>query len=185
MDPVQIAALIEQDSYDPTTAAKLESYVNHQLQSRSYDYNANKFLLKIYQFSPDLAKIETISNILILSLLRLPQPDYLSLTYLLPPKSTSQSRIQIIQKCASLLDSGRYTEFWEEYINAPPTLFSSINGFVEFIRRFIMGNLRDTYSAIPKPLFLQQLGLNDATFEQFCNGNKYIEKVKFVNIYSF
>jgi hypothetical protein len=178
MDAQQIHQLVENSLYDPNTVTKLESYLTQQLQTKSYDFHANKSLLQYYQVYPNAVKLETVCNLLILSLMRLPSNDFLSMVYMLPPKCMGHSKIQVIQDCAANLEKGRYTDFWEEYISAPENLFGSANGFVDFIRRYILGNLRDTYKAMPSALFAQQLGLNESSVEAFCNGNKFIEKVR-------
>jgi hypothetical protein len=177
MDQAQIHQLVETSHYDANTATKLESYLQQQLSNKTYDFVANKALMSYYQVNPSNIKVETICNILILSLMRLPNNDFLSLLYMLPPKVINHSKITIVQECASCLEKGRYTDFWEEYISAPDNMFGAANGFVDFIRRYILGILRDTYTDIPSSLFAQQLGLNESSVEAFCNGNKFIEKV--------
>jgi translation initiation factor 3 subunit K len=178
MDSNQIHQLIENSPFDQNTIGKLELYLAQQLQSKTYDFQANKALLQYYQVNPNAIKLDVVCNLLILSLMRLPSNDLLSLVYMLPPKCVGNSRIQVIQDCATCLEKGRYTDFWEEYISAPENLFTPANGFVDFIRRYILGNLRDTYTAMPSSLFAQQLGLNESNVEAFCNGNKFIEKVR-------
>lgn len=178
MDQHTIHQLIETALYDAATSQKLEQYLQQQLSTKTYDYHANKSLLQYYQVFPTAIKLDVVCNLLILSLMRLPSNDFLSLVYMLPPKCIGHSRVLVVQECANCLEKGRYTDFWEEYISAPENLFTSANGFVDFIRRYILGNLRDTYTAMPSALFAQQLGLNESSVEAFCNGNKFIEKVK-------
>ncbi len=179
IDHNQITHLIENSLFEVSTAAKLEAYVAQQLTTKTYDFYANKSLLKYYQVFPNTFKLDVVCNVLILSLMRLPNSDFVSLLYLLPlsVKSGDQTKIKAIQECASFLEKGRYTDFWEEYISAPEALFSAVNGFVDFIRIYILGNLRETYSSMPNTLFAQQLGLNESSVEPFCNGNKFIDKV--------
>ncbi len=178
MDASSIHQLIESSLYEGSTAQKLEQYLQQQLSTKTYDFHANKSLLQYYQVNPAAIKLDVVSNLLILSLMRLPGNDFLSLVYMLPPKCIGNSRIAVVQQCANYLETGRYTDFWEEYISAPENLFTTANGFVDFIRRYILGNLRDTYTAMPSSLFAQQLGLNESSVETFCNGNKFIEKVR-------
>lgn len=176
IDHNQITHLVENSLYEPSTATKLENYVAQQLTTKTYDFYANKSLFKYYQVFPAAAKLDVVCNVLILSLMRLPNSDFVSLLYLLP-KIGDQTKIKVIQECANYLEKGRYTDFWEEYISAPEALFSAANGFVDFIRIYILGNLRETYSSMPNTLFAQQLGLNESSVEPFCNGNKFIDKV--------
>jgi hypothetical protein len=172
----QLASQLESAPYDAATAASLEAYVTSQLSSKSYDFGANKALLKNYQVNSAVAKADFIARVLVLALMRLPSSDFLSLTYMVPPHLTTDSKIVTVQKCADLLERGRFREFWEQYIHAQG-MFSEAVGFVDSIRLFIVGNLRDTFKDMPKALFEQQLGLDNKTVVSFCDSNKFIEKV--------
>ncbi len=176
MDP-QITNLVENFAYDVSTGAKLEAHVVSQLSQKTYDFLANKALLKNYQVNNDILKVDFVCNVLILSLMRLPSTDFLAITYLIPTKLITNSNVMLIQKCADFLERGKFHQFWEEYVTAPETLFSQANGFVDFIRLFILSNLRDTFKNIPKTLFQQQLGLNESSIVSFCESNKLIDKV--------
>ena len=90
-------------------------------------------------------------------------------TYLSNPKSCHTQ---------TLNDSGKFHDFWEEYISAPETLFSQAGGFVESIRVFILATLSETYKNMSKESFMQHLGLNDSSIVAFCASNKYIEKIE-------
>ena len=172
----QIANLLEIAPYDVPTGAKLEAHVTSQLSQKTYDFAANKALLKNYQINSVNLKIEFVSNVLILSLMRLPSTDFLALTYLIPTSVVQHESIVRIKKCADALERGKFHQFWEEYVGSQ-ALFSQANGFVDFIRVFILSNLRDTFKTLPKNLFQQQLGLNDSSVVSFCESNKLVEKI--------
>lgn len=172
-----IANLIDSAPFELATATKLEAYANQQLSQRSYDFTANKALMKNYQVNHEQAKLEVVCNLLILSLMRLPSTDFIAISYMIPAKCVNHANIVAIQDCANLLERGHFLEFWGQFVNAPEGLFTAAVGFVDFIRMFILGTLRNTYTAIPKKLFAEQLGLNETSIEAFCEGNKFIEKV--------
>ncbi len=177
----QIVILLENFAYEVSTAAKLEAHVTNQLSQTTYDFLANKALLKNYQVNSDLVKVDFVSNILLLSLMRLPNTDFLALSYLIPTKLLTNSNIVLIQKCADLLERGKFNQFWEEYVSAPQSLFAQAENFVHAIRLFILSNLRDTFKNISKSLFMQQLGLNDTSIIAYCESNKLVEKVNDAN----
>lgn len=181
----QIITLVENFAYEASTGAKLEVHVQNQLSQQLYDFSANKALLKNYQVNSSIMKVDFVCQVLVLSLMRLPSTDFLALSYLIPSSLTSNSNVMLIQKCADLLERGKFHQFWEEYVTAPQTLFSQANGFVDFIRLFILSNLRDTFKTIPKNMFQQQLGLNDSTIVAFCDSNKLVEKVVLMTIICF
>jgi translation initiation factor 3 subunit K len=172
----QLAAQLESAPYDVSTAASLEGFVTSQLSSKTYDFNANKALLKNYQVNPSIAKADFVSKVLILSLMRLPSSDFLALTYMIPPQAQSNANIVTIQKCVDSLERGRFREFWEQFVPAQ-ALFTEAVGFVDSVRLFIVSNLRDTFKDMPKALFQQQLGLDAVSVVSFCDSNKFIEKV--------
>lgn len=173
----QIATLIENAPYEVSTATSLEGHVTAQLSGKTYDYAANKALLKNYQVNSTAAKADFVARVLVLSLMRLPSSDFLSLTYMIPPSLATNSKIVTVQKSADMLERGRFREFWEQYVTAQE-LFSEAAGFVDSIRLFIISNLRDTFKDMPKALFQQQLGLDNVTVVSFCDSNKFIEKVR-------
>jgi hypothetical protein len=109
--------------------------------------------------------------------MRLPNTDFLALSYLIPTKLLANSNIVLIQKCADLLERGKFNQFWEEYVSGPQSLFVQAENFVHAIRLFILSNLRDTFKNISKALFMQQLGLNDSSIIAYCESNKLVEKV--------
>lgn len=176
MDSSQIQSLVEDSPFEATTASTLESYVMHQLKNKSYNFDANKVLLKNYQVNTNLMKKDIVFYVLILSLMRLPLTDFLALSYLVPYNIKNDPNIMLIQKCSDCLERGKFSEFWELYIRSAE-LFSIATGFVDSVRVYILGSLRDAFHNVAKPLFQESLGLDDASFEQFCVSNKFIEKV--------
>jgi hypothetical protein len=172
----QLMAKLEESPYDVSTAAGLEAFVTTQLSTKTYDYNANKALLKNYQVNASIVKSEFVVRVLVLSLMRLPSSDFLSLTYMIPPSVVSNQNVATVQKLADLLERGKFREFWEQYVPAQ-SIFSEAVGFVDAVRLFMVSNLRDTFKDMPKALFQQQLGLDDVTVTSFCDSNKFIEKV--------
>ncbi len=102
----EIKQLIETNPFDLNTIQKLEQYVNDQYQNNTYDYQSNKELLKCYQFYAQNANTEIICKILILSLMRLPSSDYLSLLYLIN-KQNNDSKFLLIIKSGEFLENGK------------------------------------------------------------------------------
>lgn len=180
----QVLSMIESAPYDVNTASKLESAVTTQLQTKTYDYLINKALLKNYQVNTTIIKPEFVCNVLILSLMRLPSSDFLSLCYIIPTSMMTNPNVIIIKKCASLLERGKFRDFWEQFVQSQ-TLFAEAQGFVDYIRVFIVSNLRDTFKNIPKAVFQQQVSLDDTNVVLFCNSNKMIEKISSEDIVEF
>lgn len=179
---MDIISLLETAPYEASTCTALENHLQTQLTNRTYDFNANKALLKYYHLSPDSIKLDHVCHLLILSIMRLPASDFHALIYLLPPKCMGHSRVETLQNCHKLLEQGKFADFWDVYVSIPAAQFAPVSGFVDFIRLFIVGTLRNSFKKMPKNLFAQQLGLNDSTIEPFCQGNKFVEKVDGDNV---
>lgn len=76
------------DAYDPNLVPQLEDY----LQSNRYDKSANLRLLKLYQFYPNLIKMNMIYDCMLRALMNgLPDTDFTLCLYLLSEKSVSFS----------------------------------------------------------------------------------------------
>ncbi|RYH02922.1 hypothetical protein EON65_47560 [archaeon] len=168
--------------YEAATTVKLEQAVAQQLQSRSYDLQSNKALFKNYLVNASHVKVDVVCNVLVLGLMRLPNKDFTVLLNLLPVKCIGDASVTAIRESAALLEKGKYAEFWEEYVNHE-SLFNSASGFANSIRLFILGNLRDSYKAMPKALFAQCVGVEEESMSVFCQGNKFIEKLTDVHVH--
>lgn len=60
----QFTARTHAPSLDPETTLKLLPGMFSKVKSGTYDFEANKALLKLYQFFPDLCKPETVALLL-------------------------------------------------------------------------------------------------------------------------
>eukprot|EP01041_Mallomonas_annulata_P000559 gene559-1075_t len=170
-------ALYEKSPYDVTTATSLEQYVLLQMTDGKYDFEANRILLKLYQCYPEISKAETIANILVLSLMRLPSTDFLLLSYLIPLKFSSNIKIKFIQKCADFLESGRFKEFWDSCVDGTVAEITMNANFRNAIRSYMMGNIRSTFRNMSRDQFQQMLGLESAELESFCSSCTDVKQV--------
>ena len=105
--------MYESQPFDYGTRLALQEYVRGQLKDGTYDFNANKALLKLYQCQPENADVEAIAKILVLAMMNLPSTDFLVLSYLVPVRYVSSTKVQLIQRCNYLLENGKFLEFWD------------------------------------------------------------------------
>ncbi|CAF0791146.1 unnamed protein product, partial [Didymodactylos carnosus] len=152
------------ERYNPHNTSLLEEYVQHQIDNRLYDFDANMALLKMYQFNPDFFQPNIVSNILLLALSNLPKPDFLLCKYLLDTQKCQQSkRLQEILHYAELLESCRFQEFW----NVLDNNIIKIPGFEERIRDFICQTVSRTYQTVNRQELESALGrLSLSEFEE-------------------
>lgn len=115
----EVVTLLKTSIYSPSKQAPLESYLNGQISNeRPYNFEANRTLLKLYQFYPQNSSWsnteEKTSYILMLALLQYPNPtDIIALSCLVPEKIQKVEPIASILRCADLLDDCQFNEFWE------------------------------------------------------------------------
>jgi hypothetical protein len=94
----EIKSLLD-SGYNAASALKLEAYVNAQVKGEApYCFEANRTVLKLYQFFPDLQEDDTTARILLLSLLEFPSTDLLALLYIVSERvQTSEPSATIIR----------------------------------------------------------------------------------------
>lgn len=177
--PVEVQTAINAAPYDANSAQILERYVATQLSSGTYDFAANKALMKNYQASSASSgsKMDVLTDVLTLSLMRLPSTDYLALSYLLPGKITDCPKLVLIQKYAEFLEKAQYKQFWAEYATSKES-FSRAKGFESSIRNCILMNLSVTFSAVETSTIAPMLGLDGAELKSFLsNAKELVETV--------
>ncbi len=178
MSATSIAALLAEAPFDVTTITALENYVSLQKsRAQSYDFNANKALLKAYQCnSRDIVNAQVVADVLVMGLMRLPDKDFFELSYLIPTKLLPQNKgadksdealgnvakASVVTKCADMLERARYAEFWAELAsNEAAAAAFSLPGCSDAIRAFILNNTASAFRNIKRALLLSLLGFSD------------------------
>lgn len=143
----EVMQLLQTRRYDPTILPRLEEYVNYQVTKNFCDSDVNLAVLKLYQFYPDRYNASTVSNILIKALMNFPGTDFLCSLYLIPERRQVDEPIPVISRLASLLETGRFTEFWAES-GACADLLASVPGALNSFRNFMCEVVSRTYKTI-------------------------------------
>mmetsp|Transcript_21175 Transcript_21175/g.39535 ORF Transcript_21175/g.39535 Transcript_21175/m.39535 type:complete len:228 (-) Transcript_21175:66-749(-) len=112
-----VESLLSKGSYKTSNQSTLEAYVEAQAAGEGeYYFEANKALLKIYQFLPTKTDPSKVVLILLLGLLEYPSTDLLAFSYLVPERlQTAEPRVASVLECSRLLDSCKFAEFWEAF----------------------------------------------------------------------
>jgi translation initiation factor 3 subunit K len=98
----EIKSLLD-TGYSAASAPKFEAHVNAQVKGEApYFFEANRTLLKLYQFFPHLQEDATTARILLLSLLEFPSTDTLALLYIV------SERVQTSEPSATII---RYVQY--------------------------------------------------------------------------
>eukprot|EP00735_Rhodelphis_limneticus_P003755 TRINITY_DN1526_c0_g1::TRINITY_DN1526_c0_g1_i1::g.28192::m.28192 TRINITY_DN1526_c0_g1::TRINITY_DN1526_c0_g1_i1::g.28192 ORF type:complete len:222 (+),score=60.21,sp/Q94HF1/EIF3K_ORYSJ/35.40/7e-44,PCI_Csn8/PF10075.4/2.4e-19,SAC3_GANP/PF03399.11/5.1e-16 TRINITY_DN1526_c0_g1_i1:37-666(+) len=156
MDSQKVAELLATNRYDVAILPTMEAYVKQQCKDKAYDFEANLALLKLYQFDPQNLNTDILNKVLLKALMNLPSTDFQCCMYLIPEKLWNAQIVLL----ASLLETGKYKQFWEEAAKIRKTL-DEVSGFDEAIRTFMTGTLQLTYQRVNKNTLKELLHVND------------------------
>jgi hypothetical protein len=160
----ELKTLSFSDPYKLVTA--LEAYVTEQATGNSYDFIANKALLKLYQCYPDLLSTEVATKLLSLSLMRLPSTDYLVLSYLVSGQAlTSNPSLVTLHSASDLLETGKFSSFWA-LRGENKNIFDAAN-FDQSIREYVIKNVSSTFKNMSAELLCGMLGLSTSALAAF------------------
>jgi translation initiation factor 3 subunit K len=113
-----VESLMVKGAYKTSNQSTLEAYVEAQaLGKGSYYFEANKALLKIYQFLPNTADTNKFALVLLLSMLEFPSAsvDWLAISYLIPERIQKSEPCSTVLQCTNLLDGCEFVEFWKTF----------------------------------------------------------------------
>lgn len=125
-----VESLMTKGSYKTSNQSTLEAYAEAQATGEGdYYFEANKALLKIYQFLPKNADPNKVALVLLLAMLQFPgsSTDWLALSYLVPERLQKTEPISTVLRCCKSLDACKFTSFWERF----ETLKSSGDKYIE------------------------------------------------------
>lgn len=143
--------------YNPDHLRTLETYVEEQAKTNSYDLEANLAVLKLYQFNPHLLNLDITYTILLKCLTNLPHTDFVMAKCLLLPQQMKDEKVEIIINLADILERTDFPLFWQ-LVDESRDIFKHINGFYDSIRKFICFVVGITFQTISKGLLKRLLG---------------------------
>jgi len=145
------------DRYNPENLTTLEQYVHLQAHENTYDLDANLAVLKLYQFNPVYYQTTVTTQILLKSLMNLPNADFLMCRCLIDDANQQDATIQKVIKLAELMEKCCFTEVWK-YLKEEASLIEGITGFQDAVRKFAAYVIGITYQTIDMKLVSELLG---------------------------
>uniref|UniRef100_A0A7S0Y1Q2 Eukaryotic translation initiation factor 3 subunit K n=2 Tax=Hemiselmis andersenii TaxID=464988 RepID=A0A7S0Y1Q2_HEMAN len=139
-----IADQLVERRFDMTFVPVLEAYVEEQIKTGTSDLDANLALLRFYQYSPSIAKVDVARKILTKALMALPQSDFMLCMYIVPPSVQADPSIVQLKSLADKLESCFFDKFWAEMASAK----IEVPGFEDAVRGFIAGVIAATFTLI-------------------------------------
>lgn len=164
--------VVEHEYFDHRAVPQLEEYLDEQVQSGTYDFEANKALLKLYQFFPDLCKPEIVALMLAKALMNAPSTDFMALMYIVPPSVHRSEPVSSLKRGADSLETAQFVDFWQTCAEGDmPPLIETVPGFTKHIRVFIVHTLATTFQSVARQNLEQCLDLDGAELEAFIAAN--------------
>ena len=164
--------VVEHEYFDHRAVPQLEQYLEDQVASNTYDCEANRALLKLYSFFPDLAKERSVALVLAKALMNLPASDMQAVVYLLPPPLAQQNPIANLLRCGEQLERAEFDLFWQETESEDmPVFLEGVPGFRAQARRFIVSALSSVFQSTTREHFESCVGLSGADLAQFAAAN--------------
>ncbi|KXS20525.1 ARM repeat-containing protein [Gonapodya prolifera JEL478] len=170
--PQEIANIVETVArYNPENIEVLERYVTTQLNSDTYDRDANLALLKLYQFNPDPRNLEYVAAVLAKALTALPDPDFnLCLALITDDALNTHPVLQQLWEAQQLLERCSFVEFWrfvEDHAEVRDGALDACKGFDEHVRDFIARTTVLTCQTVSEQVLMDWLNLSAEEVREF------------------
>mmetsp|Transcript_10363 Transcript_10363/g.31951 ORF Transcript_10363/g.31951 Transcript_10363/m.31951 type:complete len:239 (-) Transcript_10363:37-753(-) len=162
--PADVEGLLNSpDVYAPASIPALEAYVAAQVKDGTYDFAANKALVKLYQFEPASCKGDVLAQVLAKALMARPAGDLDQLLYMAPDVLVSRAPVaQRLADADALLEANKYGAFWAKVREGDAPACKCVAGFEAAVRRFLLDLLSRTFERVPLDLLAEVLGCDAA-----------------------
>lgn len=114
--PDAVAAILNgADRFSESAIGVLEENVKAQVVHGTYDFEANKALVKLYQFAPYRCRPDLLALVLAKAMMARPATHATTLRHICPEAlSESTPLLRRLNKCDGLLEAAKFAEFWEQ-----------------------------------------------------------------------
>jgi len=178
-----VETLMAKGSYKASNQSTLEAYVDAQATGEGeYYFEANKALLKIYQFLPKSANPNKVALVLLLAMLEYPSTttDWLALSYLIPERLQKTEPISTVLRCNNLLDACEFVDFWKKFetLNTDGDKYvkALVGRATEVLQKGILDAMALTYRSASLEKVLANLNM-DSSSAATLNGLPCIESI--------
>jgi translation initiation factor 3 subunit K len=180
MSNADIKSLILNRGFDAQIIPTLETHLVAQGDgNQPYDFDANRTLVKLYQFNPRQSKSEIYALALLLSIVYGGFVEFGALNCLIPESAKGEELFATIFQCADLLDICQFKVMWESFKSIPVNVVNSKH-IQDALRRSILATLSFTFKNTQVTNLLTMLDLkSEAELKEFLkiNGSTIVESV--------
>ncbi|GHP04704.1 eukaryotic translation initiation factor 3 subunit K [Pycnococcus provasolii] len=170
------------DRYNDALLADLEANVQRQASMEAtFDTNANYALLRHYltagafhTANQTTSAAHTTARILVLALMRLPEPHFNLALAILPGPVQATPTIAGLAEAAHALETARFADFWttigagaDAATHPVAAAALSVPGFEDAVRRYALDVVALAYTKAPKEVVAEATHLNGADLEAY------------------
>lgn len=180
MSNADIKTLILNRGFDSQIIPTLEAHLVSQGDGKEpYDFDANRTLVKLYQFNPKHSKTEIYALALILSMVYGGFIEFGALNCLIPESAKGEELFTTISQCADLLDTCQFKAMWDSFKSIPVNVVNAKH-IQDALRGSILATLSFTFKNTLVTNLLTMLDLKSETeLKEFLkiNGSNIVESV--------
>mmetsp|Transcript_1045 Transcript_1045/g.1586 ORF Transcript_1045/g.1586 Transcript_1045/m.1586 type:complete len:224 (+) Transcript_1045:114-785(+) len=168
-DRESIRALVDDEYFDHRTIPALEAHLMTQIQTNTYDFKANKALLKLYQYFPEMTHQPMVLRACLISLMNLPSSDYAALVYLMPERSMKSEPVSDLLRAVDCFERANFADFWES-LSQSETLSEYLTAIPDFkpkLRKMVLTMVARTFQSAPRDELAKILGIEDGRLDDF------------------
>lgn len=154
--------LSSSERFSESAIGPLEEHVRSQLANGSYDFEANRTLVKLYQLVPHLCSPEVLAVVLAKATMARPAGDATALRFICPEVLAEATGVlRRLGSCEERLEQSDFAGFWEvaRTTEGDVAVVDLVPGFSEAVRAFILGLLADTFATVSVELLASVLGI--------------------------
>lgn len=153
--------------YNPELLPELEKNVEAQVAQKTYNLDSNLCLLRLYQFYPERVNPRVLSQLLLKSLMALPNPDFETSMRMINERLQVEEPIASLSVLAGLLQSSQFGNFWNLYGQMQDAIDSAVPSFKEAARGYVIHTLTTNFQKCPKAIVSESIGLDGAALDAF------------------
>ena len=175
--------MYESNAYASETGTALEAYVKKQMGGAEYDFEANKALMKYYQYFPEKVNAELVVNVLMLACMAMPAADFLVLVSVAPGAAMQAQGVSAVREMVQALEQGHFKAFWNSYASSALSGQALIpSGFEDKIRAFVLSSVQQTFANIDKSLVGGLLQLNGSALDATLSKSPFVQDSGSANV---
>ncbi|GAB2224995.1 hypothetical protein Droror1_Dr00005777 [Drosera rotundifolia] len=161
-----VQQLVAINPYNPELLPELEKLVNEQVNSKTYNLDANLCLLRLYQFEPERMSTVIIARILVKALMAMPAPDFSLCLFLIPESVQMEEEFKTLIVLSHFLETARFRQFWDEAAKNRH-LLEVIPGFQQAIQSYAIHVLSLTYQKLPRTVLAEAVNIEGVALDKF------------------